>query len=83
MKRSTPTGPRYGERMTSPTNPVPATIVVAGPSMLLALACQKCREVYFMREPEAAVKLGMGHAEECGTDKIVIAELVTAAGTGG
>jgi hypothetical protein len=58
-------------------NPVPATIDLAGPAMLMSLACQKCRKVYFSRDPQDAVKLGISHVQECGTNKILIAELVT------
>jgi hypothetical protein len=80
--RSTLAAARYGEGMTPPQNPVPATIELAGPAALMSLACQKCRKVFFSRTPEAAVKQGIGHAQECGTNKILIAELVTQAGTG-
>jgi hypothetical protein len=65
--------------MTPQVNPVPQTIELAGPAVLMSLACQKCRKVFFSRKPEDAVKQGIAHAQECGTNKILIAELVVAA----
>lgn len=65
--------------MAAVNNPVPDPVNVEGLEALMSLACQKCRTVYFARQPETAVKLGISHAQECGTGKILIAELVTAA----
>ena len=76
-RKSTPAPERYGKGMTPIKNPVPAPITVDGPAVLMSLACQKCRTVFFSRQPEAAVQQGLAHAAECGTNKILIAELVT------
>lgn len=34
--------------------------------------------VMFSRSPEESVNLGLGHAQECGSSRITVAELVTA-----
>jgi len=80
--KSTLAPARYGEPMTPKRNAVPDPIKVAGPAGLLSMACQECRTVFFSREPEDAVKQGLAHAQECQTNKILIAELVTSAVAG-
>lgn len=82
-RSSTPARARYGERMTPKLSPVPEPIVVIGPDVLMAVACQKCRKAMFSRSPEQAVTAAIEHAQECGTNKVVVAELVTAAGAAG
>jgi len=80
--KSTLAPERYGRGMTPTKNPVPDPITVAGPAGLMSLACSKCRTVFFSRQPEDAVTLGLEHAQECGANKIMIAELVTSADAG-
>lgn len=77
-KRLTLAPARYGEPMTPKQNPTPEPIELTGPAVLMSLACQKCRRVMFSRSPEGAVKMGIEHAQQCETNKILIAELVTA-----
>lgn len=67
---------RYGERMPGYSVNYPDEIIVAGDAPLMAIACQKCRQVQFSRSPEDAVQLGLGHAVKCGTSDLIIAEIV-------
>lgn len=47
-----------------------------GPEPLMAMSCNGCRTVRFCRSPELAVKRTLEHAAECGSNDVIIAEIV-------
>lgn len=47
-----------------------------GPEPLMAMSCNGCRTVRFCRSPKLAVKRTLEHAAECGSNDVLIAEIV-------
>ena len=43
---------------------------------LIAVSCPRCREIALYGDASIAARAAVHHAKECGTSKIVIAELL-------